>query len=122
MKLKTETLTGKALDWAVAKIQGELPLDNTPLGLKEPPGQFSEENIYSPSTNWAIAGPIIEAEKLTLGYFGAPGAKAPCSSRFDDDGKHLNMEFGSTVLQAAMRCFVASRLGPVVDVPEEMLS
>lgn len=122
MKLKTDSLTGKALDWAVAKIQDELPLVNTPLGLREPPAQFSDENIYSPSTNWAIAGPIIESEKLVLGYFGAPGAKMPCASRFDDVGRHMNMEFGDTVLQAAMRCFVASRLGSVVDVPEEMLT
>lgn len=121
MKLKTDTLTGKALDWAVAKIQDELPLVNTPLGLRLPPAQFSDESLYSPSTNWAIAGPIIDAQKLVLGYFGAPGVERPCASRFDH-GKHLNMEFGDTVLEAAMRCFVASRLGTVVDVPEELLS
>lgn len=121
MILKTETLIGKALDWAVAKIEDELPLQNTPMGLKMPPAQFSDESIYSPSTDWAIAGRIIEREKLTLGYYGAPDAQMPCSSLFRD-GKHLNMEFGDTVLIAAMRCYVASKLGKAIDVPQEFLT
>ena len=33
----------------------------------------------------------------------------------------MNCEYGPTPLIAAMRCFVASRLGDEVDIPEDLL-
>lgn len=51
MKLKTSELTGAALDWAVAKCEGAV-------------GMNDRLAWYTPSTNWAQGGPIIEREKI----------------------------------------------------------
>jgi hypothetical protein len=39
---------------------------------------------------------------------------------FDMGGVSIAHEYGPTPLIAAMRCYVASRLGDEVDVPEEL--
>ena len=67
---------------------------------------------YTPSTNWAQGGPIIEREGI---------ATLPCprgwAARVGFGGEYIE---GPTPLIAAMRCFVASKLGDEVDVPEEL--
>jgi len=67
--------------------------------------------VYSPSTNWSQAGPIIEREQISLKVF-PDGWTAWCGDPMD----------GSNPLEAAMRCYVASKLGDEVDIPEELLS
>jgi hypothetical protein len=130
--MKTADLTGPALDWAVAKCEG-LPLKLDPMGAgassyryfvwpedwpPSAPGYLSVGGQYRPSTDWAQGGPIIEREKLTVG---------PCYNNLwwagrcdvmDDD--HTTGRDGPTPLIAAMRCYVASKLGDEVDVPEEL--
>lgn len=57
MKIKTSELTGAALDWAVAKCEGNT-ITFADDGL--PSGQWE---MYS--SNWAQGGPIIEREGIT---------------------------------------------------------
>ena len=87
---------------------------------------------YSPSTQWYRAGPIIERERVVV---------VPAAGQIDDDPwefhcwqaqtfqDHLNDNLderswfdGETILIAAMRCYVASKLGSVVDIPAELVS
>jgi len=51
MKLKTNELTGVALDWAVAKCEG-VPVESPDFNLR-----FISAWCYS--TDWAQGGPII---------------------------------------------------------------
>jgi len=103
--MKTNKLTGAALDWAVAKCEG-----NT--------GNFGIDG-YFPSTNWSQGGPIIEREELTLSY--SPydhvfyGRTRPWCAE-----KKGRMEYGPTPLIAAMRCYVANKLGDDVDLPKDL--
>ena len=108
MKIKTNQLTGDALDWAVAKCESE--------EVRFIKGQLETlwtDNGYKPSTDWSQGGPIIEREKTAIkenGYghwFAKVGA-----------GKWMR---GPTPLIAAMRCYVASRLGEEITVPEAFL-
>jgi hypothetical protein len=112
--MKTSELTGAALDWAVAKCEG--------IGLG-PRGSVvyyheGEPAMWQPSTDWAQGGAIIERENIKL---------TPRKPFHDDweaeyrysQGGGLNA-FGPTPLIAAMRCYVASKLGDEVDVPEEL--
>jgi Protein of unknown function (DUF2591) len=102
--MKTSELTGAALDWAVAKC--ERPnWDATILTMNVLNGGFN------PSINWAQGGPIIEREGIDIYQSGVWVAEM--------DGKHTTE--GPTPLIAAMRCYVASKLGDEVDVPEELL-
>jgi hypothetical protein len=106
-EMKTSELTGAALDWAVAKCQG-FELDEN--GCIE--YEHNEWLEYSPSTDWAQGGPIIEREKInTSTYTGLLQWVATMNA-----GKTI--ESGPTPLIAAMRCYVASKLGDDVDVPD----
>ena len=103
MKIKTSELTGAALDWAVAKCEGrEWESADSFLAYHEP----GDMNY---STDWAQCGPIIAREGVE---FGASGMQASIV-----DGRTY---YGSTHLIAAMRCYVASKLGDEVEVPEEL--
>ena len=103
MKIKVSELTGAALDWAVNQIEECCDDPYTPLF----------------STNWAQGGPIIEREEIAL---------EPMTHDEHGDGwlatrvegSSVCMEFGQTMLIAAMRCFVVSHLGEEVDIPEEL--
>ena len=107
--MRTNELTGAALDWAVAKCEG--------IGLG--PRGFvvyyfeGDPAMWQPSTDWAQGGPIIERKKIAIDFDGA----AWCAS---DNRKPL-ANYGPTPLIAAMRCYVASKLGDEVEIPQELI-
>ena len=119
MKNKTSELTGAALDWAVAKCEGKngvLHDDGITrcIVIAAPSGVY--KGTWQPSLNWAQGGPIIERECIFI----APtwdGENAGSSAR----ASRTAWIEGPTLLIAAMRCYVASKLGDEVDVPEELL-
>jgi hypothetical protein len=104
--MKTSELTGAALDCAVA-----MALGNT--------GNFLIDG-FSPSTNWAQGGPIIEREGIGFrrGYSDESGFNGWVAQRWAQDTTVF--EEGPTPLIAAMRCYVASKLGDDVEIPEEL--
>ena len=116
--MKTSELTGAALDWAVAKCEGEDSIascyytdDDIPLYLEEAP-----QPTWEPSTDWAQAGPIIEREKIAFMPDEASRdwlAEYPFNHPQDEP-----YWCGPTPLIAAMRCYVASKLGDEVEIPE----
>jgi len=115
LKIKTSELIGRALDWTVARCEGILL---TPSGYIEYVIDHlnSEFTKYAPSTNWSQGGPIIKREHITL--------KSPTNQLTMNweasSGRHQNLQWAHDPLIAAMRCYVASKLGDEVDVPEEL--
>ena len=120
-KVKTGELTGPKLDWLVAKCMGyvEQGVYGTP--------EFRDSGVYlrycdavlnscySPTTDWAQAGPILERERITIRQWtNMPSIHA----YMPHDGAPWGA--GLTPLIAAMRCYVASKLGREVEVPEEL--
>lgn len=78
---------------------------------------FSGEPVYgykkyNPSTNWSIAGPIMEREKITVEPHGDEWS---ASTDNDED----STVFGETYLEAAMRAYVAAKLGLDFDFKYE---
>ena len=116
MKAKTNELTGAALDWAVAQAEG-----NVRLQYDSREGLIINNILgwipYRPSVAWQQGGPIIEREKLTVIYNERPEDVEGWRTIAYHTG---DMEYGTTPLIAAMRCYVASKLGDEVDVPEEL--
>ncbi len=119
IKTKTADLTGAALDWAVAECEGWQP-----ERLSDERGEYwwlfkdgegKNPKHYHPSTNWAQGGPIIEREGVSV----CPDEIAPWCAFFDKGEAACVLYTGSTPLIAAMRCYVASKLGDEVNVPEE---
>ena len=123
MRVKTATMEGAQLDWAVAKAQGAdfhhvggelciLWTEKFDVPLED----------YTPSTDWVMGGPIIEwggidvrryewegpSMKVLSWSAQFYGTEAPC------------FQTGPTPLIAAMRCYVASKFGETLDIPEEL--
>jgi len=118
MRIKTATATGVTLNWLVAKAKNTLfPLGSVVLDQKQL--LVSDEFVvYTPSTNWNQAGPII-ADWRVCTDIGHDGVwLAWVKQNYED--KPEFMQSGPTLLIAAMRTFVTSRLGREVDVPEEL--
>jgi len=111
--MKTNELKGAALDWAVAKCVGHID-DETIIRRLDP----DEDGwCIAYSTDWAQGGPIIERECITVEYAGVWIAR--CWK--DSDGDEQIQIEGVTPLIVAMRCYVASKLGDEVEVPEEVI-
>ena len=107
--VKTSELQGAALDWAVAKC--ECVDEDECLYVVKKDG-------WQPSTDWAQGGPIIERECICL---------ARLDPKTEDDTNfwvaHIDgiyCRYGLTALIAAMRCYVASKLGDTIEIPEEI--
>lgn len=139
--IKVIEAAGPALDWLVAKcefkshtikfvtgseyrgdrVESTKPRFRWVKGMYTPCTLADAEHLleietssyYCPSTSWGIGGPIIEREFIEL---------YTCSA--NDDGvvtwRANSYMDGPTPLTAAMRCFVASKLGDTVEVPEEL--
>ena len=104
--IKTSELSGKALDYAVARCEGV---------AREAAIIIVNMNDYNPSVNWLYGGPLIERNHMA--YDGQMASLIQYNK-----GKYNNFgAFGPTMLIAAMRCYVASVLGDEVDVPDELL-
>lgn len=122
MKIKTNVLTGSALDWAVAKCKrysyrkaDQYDADGLVVRIK------GEECLFMPSTNWAHGGPIIKREKIgvtpaSCGEFFWVAEKSCEPTSVRDNTRNI----GPTPLIAAMRCYIASKLGNEVEIPKEL--
>jgi hypothetical protein len=124
MKIKTSDLTGNALGWSVAKCEGV----TTKVGYSGTLYAFAVDSMpteYEPWLKWSQGGPIIDLEKLCVGYRHQPDPDycdpldplTICWARTTAGGY---LSYGPSLLVAAMRCYVASKLGKEVEVPEEL--
>lgn len=116
-QVQTKDLTGAALDWAVAKcLPNPENVTHKNGVVRRQPVQY----VFAPSTDWSQGGPIIEREKITVQNEDDIWSAYFRERLFEDDGSE-HWRTGPTPLVAAMRCFVASKLGDTVEVPEELL-
>jgi hypothetical protein len=120
MKIKTTELTGAALDWAVAKGEGYVPISHSRLATvmverRDTRGAMVPTHISSLrfSTEWVLGGPIMHREQIDINHYEG-GCFATLQSGIQCKGPDE--------LTAAMRCYVVSKLGNEVDVPEELLA
>ena len=110
--MKTSELTGAALDWAVAQCEGfkREYWDDDRLCFTDDWGAD-----FEPSCDWLQGGAIIERERISLW---ARGDEWAAESFVPNHEGHE--ETGTTPLVAAMRCYVASKLGDEVEIPKEL--
>ena len=112
MNIKTSEATPLQLNWLVAKAEGLLCFGF----IVDVAGTLAVINsdrqceMFDPSSAWECGGPIIERERIGLWCDGGDGWAA-------EDYIHAPI-YGPTPLIAAMRCYVASKLGEEVEIPE----
>ena len=120
MKTKTADLTGPALDWAVTVAEKKL----FGVGERALMHFIRNRGMFLYSSDWAKAGPIIERECICT-YASGACTVAPKNPDYWVaeilDTSEMITRYGPTPLIAAMRCYVASKLGDEVDIPEELL-
>ncbi len=135
MKIKTSEATPSQLNYLVAKcLYGESKTRNgQPWFTLQSTGHVfyhthengwrdSQRSWFIPSAEWSQGGPIIEREEILVGPSPFP---AQADSKFAaglgcDWDTCTHIFTGPTPLIAAMRCYVASKLGDIVDIPEEL--
>lgn len=102
MKIKTNDLKDKALDWAVHQAWCE--------------GACHDEPFPSYATDPSQAYPIIFREGIDFGKNGPVGTPTAYEASISSA-----IYYGPTPLIAAMRCYVSSKLGDEVEVPKELV-
>jgi hypothetical protein len=129
VEIATHELIGLPLDWGVAQCMGytnlrfhrEPSLDGA--WIMDPPRKEYGPVLlvdHAPSTDWAEGGPIGESEEIHAftQYPRSPIAPLVWYAR----RRGSFQMSGPTQLVAVMRCLVASKLGPAIDVPDELIS
>jgi hypothetical protein len=106
--METKNLTGQAINWAVAKCEGVEVADGF------------DDTCPEYSSNWSEGGPIIEREKYESMWLPRQQEWYVVRKQHATDGHIINCGFGPTLLIAAMRCYVASKLGNDIDIPKEL--
>ena len=129
MLIKVSEATNLQINWLVAKCEDALhPLGNVVIEGKslwlsidgEAHTYMQEDVEYTPSTDWAQGGPIIEREKISVIHM--EGTQHWVARKFQPACDTTPKSEGPTSLIAAMRCLVASKLGDEVDVPDELIN
>jgi len=123
MKIKLNSTTPDQLDWLVAKCKGKIiSIWGNTIEVKD---RYSFEDGYkfSPSTNREQGGRIIDREKIGTVYY--PDMNCVTGEILPRWVGYVGYDVvhsapGPTRLIAAMRCYVASKMGNDVEVPEEL--
>ena len=122
MKIKVSEATGPVLDWMVAKCLGadfvHGDCEYSTISDKVWARGGSQERRYS--TDWSHGGPIIERERIGVYQSDRGGWHGQYPGWLSDPLRRHPYIAGPTPLIAAMRCFVASKLGDEVEVPTEL--
>jgi hypothetical protein len=137
--MKTNELTGHALNWAVAQAEGDKVYrprlgrpsdwdkeaylkdgsdDRWVVRVQNPRVAHFVDWTYAPSTDWMQGGPIIEREGMDICTSTRGGWIA--TLLIDCEDSEVVRGEGETCLIAAMRCYVASKLGDDIDLPKEL--
>lgn len=131
--MKTSELNGRALAWAVGTAEGckveTWHAKNVAILFPGAPRAVP----WEPHIDWSQGGPIMDREHIenrptiTEGGYRTSDSPDAVQARillpngatvFDPSA--VISEYGPTTLIAAMRCYVASKLGDEVDVPNEL--
>ena len=104
--MKTNELTGNALNWAVSHAEGL-------TGILAP---------VNYSGKWEHGGPIIERERIAVMHIAdrQPDQRWDAGEEGFTPTEFRPLACGPTPLVAAMRCYVAIMMGDDVDVPKEL--
>ena len=111
--IKVSEATNTQLDWLVAKCEGR---DSAQIKVGGPVHLFRTVGYdplpWQPTTDWSQMGPIIDRERISV-VEGMDG-------EWQAGMRPWKFRYGPTPLIAAARCYVVTKLGDTVEVPDEL--
>lgn len=133
MKIKSNSLVGLPLDWAVAlykKIsvvawiaddrKAYFVVHSENFVTKDRDCMYSDpDDTFYPSVNWDCGMPILEEEEISIEY-----------RESETIARKINRETGAVTigiagkqetLLAGMRCLIASVFGSEIDIPDDLI-
>lgn len=127
-KIQVSTATNKQLDWLVAKCLSSTPPAHDTIGSwwftidgKDRTTNPHWSQAFNPTTRGDHMVPIIEREGIsTVHYRNCPYPDMRWTARLGTVVDPEHQQHGCTSLIAAARCYVVSKLGDEVEVPEEL--
>ena len=129
--MKTSELTGDALVCAVAMCEGYTDLHKIPdrwphepqWAMMPPNREYGVMELWEIGSayDWGFCGPIIERERIQITPDVGCWNAHYHDNLFEEDGSDC-FQIGKTPLIAAMRCYVASKLGDEIELPEELMT
>ena len=94
------------------------------IGPRIHPKTRQSKEKFSPSTDWSQGGPIIERARIQVSpsrqWLVCPADHKWIAARFKSNSDSTDFQHSPTPLIAAMRCYVASKLGDNVEIPGEL--
>lgn len=126
--MKTANLKGAALSWAVAKCEGleegnymkeldiQKDVDERGMGIVVPSDR--EYLWLKSSPDWTRGGRLIEREKISLTVDSSGLWIAFNEYNYAEEKRFMQCD--KSPLIAAMRCYVASKLGDDIEIPETL--
>lgn len=132
IEVQTSALTGAALDWGVAQVEGiEIAIAEPHYGTDWRVYRTESGGKYSPSTDWAVGGLLIDKHQLTVSSPQAlvhrhtgwepSGIWSACTWTNDGYGARSHGWHQTSALIAACRAIVHNKLGDTVQVPKELI-
>jgi len=119
--MKTSESTKAVLNWAVAKCEGatdEWSSDAPFFWDGVPCIRIGGHDVnYRPSTDWEQGGPIIEREGIEICRLNNGEWRGQF---YEQETDKMHRKYGYTPLIAAMRCYVAYKMGDEIQVPKEL--
>lgn len=119
IEVQTSELIGAALDWAVAAAEGVSVALCPPAygnGWRVRHELIHSQAKYSPSTDWAQAGPIIEQKQVGFGP-----VRDGWAAHLDRADEPTDWHHAAEPLVAICRAVVAHKHGATVDIPRELI-
>ena len=118
MKVKVSEAKGQVLDYLVAQAAGmKIYRSKSGRWMTANYGEFNHRHgtpWFEPTRSWGYAGLIIELEKIELNL----SENEWVATRIEPPA--VSEARGPTPLIAVMRCYVISKLGDEVEVPDEL--
>jgi hypothetical protein len=121
--VKLNDLTLPQLNFAVAVCEGYITAEGVLLPAADLMFDVKTADAlaqkFRPSMDWEHGGPIIERDGITVG----PHTTSPFIAHYGPSvitQPWRNRSVGSTHLVAAMRCYVESKLGTEIDIPDHL--
>lgn len=122
IEVQTSALAGAALDLAVAQVEGiEVAIAEPHYGTDWRIYRPESGGKYSPSTDWAVGGPLLNKHCTSFGVVQDGSASRWRSFAYKAETGMSRIAGGESILIAACRAIVTLNLGDTVQAPKELI-